>query len=553
MAQLKGGQAVVESLRAQGVDTIFGIISIHIMDVYDALFDHQDAIRFIGTRHEHAAALMADGYARVTGKPGVCLTSTGPGAANSMGGMGEAHFSSSPVLNITSTAEEELYGRGLGATHEIKDQRGMFATVTQWACHVSHPDEIPDRIYEAFERFQTRRPRPIAIEIPVDVQAQVAEMEIPQVRRFPPPDGDPALVERAAQLLLSGKRVAVWAGSGVNHSGATPELIRLAEALGVPVFTTSAGKSAMPDDHPLALGVFGGYPGWNPSPIEDPLKTFMNSLDVLLVVGSSLPYSRTKDPVRARGVQLPPNVIHVDIDPESIGKVHETAMGVVGDAKTVLSQLIAAVQGKSSQLAAGFDREVKELKEKASNYWWQVMPNQMKTMEAIRGVAARDAIFMADVNVAVHRGATWCLPTYEANTYFIPHWSGLGFAFPAAGGAKAGLPDRQIICLTGDGGFQFNMQELGTCVQYGLNPVVMVFNDNAWGVLKERQRDFLGGRFIGTDLRNPDFVKLAESYGANGVQVRSVRELAPALESALKSDVLTLIDVQTPNGFENFT
>jgi len=549
VARLAGGQAVIESLRAQGVDTVFGIISTHMMEVYDALFDHQDAIRFISTRHEHAAAFMADGYARVTGKPGVCFTSTGPGAANSMSAMGEAYFSSSPVLNITSTAEEDLYGRGLGMSHEIKDQLGMFATLTQWNHHISHVEEIPDRIYEAFERFQTRRPGPIEIEIPVDLQAQVAEMEIPQLRQFPAPKGDPALVERAAQLLLSGKRVAVWAGNGIHRSRATPELVQLAETLGIPVFTTAAGKGAVPDDHPLALGVFGGFPGWGPSPIEDPLMTFLDSLDTLLVVGSSLPYARTK----ARGLQLPPNLVHVDIDAESIGKLYETKVRVVGDAKMVLGQLIAAVQGKSPQLMGGFEREVSELKGKLSKYWWQVMPNQMKTMEAIRGVAARDAIFMGDSNVAVHRGSVCCLPVYEPRTHMIPGWGGLGFAFPAAAGAKAGLPDRQVICLVGDGGFQFNIQELGTCVEYGLNPVVMVFNDNAWGVLKVRQRDYYNGRFIATDLRSPDFVKLAESYGANGVQVTSVKELAPALEAALKSETLTIIDVQTPHGFENFT
>jgi len=145
------------------------------------------------------------------------------------------------------------------------------------------------------------------------------------------------------------------------------------------------------------------------------------------------------------------------------------------------------------------------------------------------------------------------LPVYEPNTYFTPQWAGIGFSFPAAAGAKAGLPDREVICLTGDGGFQLNIQELGTCVEYGLNPVVMVFNDEAWGVLKERQRDLHNGRFIATDLRNPDFVKLAESYGANGVRVRSVKELVPALEVALKSNTVTLMEVLTPNGFQNFT
>ncbi len=549
MAKLNGGQAVIESLLAQGVDTIFGIISVHTVDIYDALYDHRDAIRFISARHEHAAATMADGYARSTGKPGVCFTSTGPGAAYSMGGMGEAYAGSSPVLHITSTAEEELYARGLGATHDTKDQLGMLSTVSQWACHVRRPEEVPDRIYEAFVRFQTQRPRPIAIEIPVDVQSQVAEMEIPQQIELSSPQGEPAMVERAARALLAGKRVAIWAGAGVHRSGASAELLRLAETLGVPVFTTQEGKGAIPADHPLSLGVFGGIsPFLRPNPVQDPVRTFLVSLDTLLVVGSSLAYLKTK----AVGLRMPPNLVHVDIDPDPVGKLYQPAVGVVGDARMVLRQITTAVQGRTAQLAPGFQREVSEVKDKAVQYWWQVMPNQMRTFEAIRGVTARDAIFMGDASVSALRGSTYCLPTTEQRTYFTPHWLGLGFAFPAAAGAKAGLPDRQVVCITGDGGFQFNIQEIGTCVQYGLNPVVLVFNDNAWGILKMRQRDLMKGRFIGTDLVNPDFVKLAESYGANSARVASIKELVPVLESALKSNVITIIDVQTPGGFGEF-
>ena len=388
MAQLKGGQAVIESLRAQGVDTIFGIIDITMMEVYDALYYHRDNIRFIGTRHEHAAAVMADGYSRVTGKPGVCFTSTGPGASNSMGGMGEAYCSSSPVLNITSTPMAELYGRGLGANHEMKDQFGMFTAVTQWNSHVVHPEEIPDRIYEAFHRFYTRRPRPIEIQVPIDVLSQTGEMEVPQSGRIPPPVADLASVDRAAELLLSGKRVAVLAGNGVHRSGASQELISLVETLGIPVVTTPLGKGAIPHDHPLCLGIYGGKQGWTDGPIEDPLKAFLDSLDTILVVGSSLSYQNTKSHLR---ISLPPNIIHVDIDDESVGKLYETKVGVVGDARMALRQLNAAVKSKPTKLEAGFDQEVRELRGRISDYWWQVMPTEMTTMEAIRGVAARDA------------------------------------------------------------------------------------------------------------------------------------------------------------------
>ena len=547
MAQLKGSQALFQSLQAQGVDVVFGLIGAHTMELFDALYDFQDSIRLITTRDERAAALMADGYGRSTGRPGVCLTSTGPGAANAMSGLGEAHFSFSPVLNITSTAEEHLYGRGIGANHETGDQRGMLATVSQWSYHITRSEEVPDRIYEAFERFGTRRPQPIAIELPADVQAQVAEVEVPRVREFSPPQGDPSAVERAVELLLSGRRVAIWAGTGVDRADGSAELVQLATALGVPVFTTPGGKNAIPTDHPLNAGGLGG-PG-NITRPEYPLKEFLNGLDTLLVVGSSLRYTSTK----AQDLKLPPNLIHVDISPEPMGKLYEPTVAIVGDARAVLRQLLDGVQGKSTKLVAGFDRETKELKEAVSKYLWANLPNPMKTMHAIRDVVGRNAVFTGDASISATRGCNACLPVYEPRTYLPPVWGGLGFAFPASMGVKAGQPDRPVVCVTGDGGFQFNIQEIGTCVQYGLDPIVLVFNDNAWGSTRQRQRAGYNGRFIGTELKNPNFAKVAEAYGANGAQVNSLKELESALQAAMKSKVATVIEVATPDGFDAFS
>ena len=547
MARLKGSQALFHSLQAQGVDVVFGLIGAHTMELFDALYDFQDSIRLITTRDERAAALMADGYGRSTGRPGVCLTSTGPGAANSVSGMGEAHFSFSPMLNVTSTAEEHLYGRGVGANHETGDQQGMLATVSQWSHHVTTAEEVPDRVYEAFERFGTRRPQPIAIELPADVQAQVAEVEIPRVREFVPPQGDPSAVQRAVELLLSSRRAAIWAGTGVDRSGASAELVQLATTLGLPVFTTPGGKNAIPSDHPLYVGGLGG-PG-NITRPDYPLKQFLGGLDTLLVAGSSLRYTSTK----AQNLELPPNLIHVDISPEPMGKLYQPTVAVVGDAKAVLRQLIDGVQGKSTRMPAGFDQEVRELKESVSRYLWENLPNPMRTMETIRNVVGKEAIFTGDASVSATRGCNACLPVYQPRTYLPPVWGGLGFAFPAAMGAKAGQPDRPAVCVTGDGGFQFNIQELGTCVQYGLDPIVLVFNDNAWGSTRQRQVGGFNSRFIGTDLKNPNFAKVAEAYGADGVQVGSLKELVPALESAVRSGTATVIEVATPQGFDSFS
>ena len=554
MARMTAARALIEALRAQGVDTIFGIISSHTMEIFDALYDHQDAIRFISTRHEQAAAMMADGYARVTGKPGICLTSTGPGAANSMGGLGEAYDASSPVLTITSSAEEQLYERGLGTMHETKNQLDMLSTVTQRSVHISNAESVPEQVKDAFERFRSQCQRPIAIEIPSDVQGQEAEMAIPGPVRPAAPKAEPATVEAAADILLAGRRLGVMAGAGVHRSGAGRELTRLVERLGAPVFTTANGKGAIAEDHRLSLGMYGGEYNFPPGGLEDPRQTFANSLDVLLVVGSSLSYFRAK----SQGLRQPPQLIHLDIDAAPMDRWYETTARLVGDAKTVLAQLNAALPERAEPgmsafgQEAGFAGEVKEVRERIRDYKRYTMPNETKIMEAIRGVAARDAVFVGDVGICNHRGANYCLDIYKERSYLIPAWGGLGFGLPAAAGAKAGVPDRQVICITGDGGFQFNVQELGTCVQYGLRPVVLIFNDDAWGLLRHYQKSRGNGRYIASDLRNPDFTRLAEAYGAHGAEARSLPELVQALEQALESETVTVIDVKTPDGFANF-
>ena len=554
MARMTAARALVESLRAQGVDTIFGIISSHTMEIFDALYDHQDAIRFISTRHEQAAAMMADGYARVTGKPGICLTSTGPGAANSMGGLGEAYAASSPVLTITSSAEEKLYERGLGTMHETKNQLDMLATVTQSSVHISRPEEAPEQVREAFAKFQGRRQRPIAIEIPSDVQGQEAEMAISGPILQKAPAADPAAVEKAAEILLAGRRVGVMAGTGVHRSGAGRELTRLVERLGAPVFTTANSKGAIAEDHPLSLGMYGGEYNFPPGGLEDPRQTFANSLDVLLVAGSSLSYFRAK----SQGLRQPPRLIHLDIDAATMDKWYKTTVRLVGDARTVLEQLNCALEGKAGSdknvngIKESYAAEVQAVRESIREYKRQSLPNETMIMEAIREATDRDAAFVGDVGVCNHRGANYCLEVYEERSYLIPAWGGLGFGLPAAAGAKAGVPERQVICITGDGGFQFNIQELGTCVQYGLRPVVLVFNDDAWGLLRYYQKNRGNGRYIASDLRNPDFTRLAEAYGACGVQVKSLPEMVQALERALEAETVSVIDVKTPHGFANF-
>jgi len=543
MARMTGGRAVVESLKAHGVDTVFGIISTHTMHIYDALY-HEKAVRFIGGRHEHALGFMADGYSRATGRPGVFLTSGGPGAANSIGPMGEAYAASSSVLQITANVESYLLNTSKGGLHEIKDQPGMFRSVTGWNAQVDNVEAFPDHIHDAFQRFKTSRPRPIALEMPTDLFGQEADVEIFGPRKVAPKQPDPLKIEQAAAAIKKSKRPVIWLGSGVTSANATKEVRELAERLGAAVTGLPTGKGAFPEDHPLSLGVaeFGGHRGSNP------VADFIASSDLVIIVGCSMPYSRTV----TNGLKLPANVIQIDIDPAEIGKNYHAAVGVVGDAKAALQQILTQLGNGSIATSKTYAGEVAQAKKDIYQSVAQQFPNELKTHEALRAVLPRDAIFVGDTTVPVYR-AHRCFQAYEPRTYFGSFaWAGLGFAFPASLGAKVGMPNRKVVAMTGDGGFQYNIQELATAGQYGIAPIVIVWNDSAWGVLKWIQDNQFNGRHMATDLKNPDFVKVAEAYGAAATRVHNRKDLAKAVEGALDSKTLHLIEVVMPKGFSAF-
>ncbi len=544
MPLMTGGKAVVECLKAHNVDTIFGIISTHTMYIYDALYHEQANIRFIGGRHEHALGFMADGYSRVTGKPGIMFTSGGPGAADSMGSMGEAYHASSKVLQVTANAEQGLIDSGKGAIHEAKDQLGMFRSVTGWNALINDLEAMPDYFIEAFQRFESGRPRPVELEVPTDLFAKEADVEVIPPRDTSVPAPDPVAIENAVIALKNARRPIIWVGRGVMLSDATAELLKLAETLRAPVTSATTGKGAFPDDHPLGLGVgeFGGIRG------DSPLGDFLDKADLLLIIGSTMAYHRTIQ----QGLKLPSNIVQIDVDPAEIGKNYPASISIAADAKDALQQIISRLETKSISTQPGYSREIADLKKEIHRSLVEQYPNETRTLEGIRSVLDRDAIVVGDATVPNYR-ASRCMPFYEPNTYIGPNsWAGLGFGFPAGLGAKVGAPDKQVVVITGDGGFQYNIQEIGTALQYGISPVVLIFNDNAWGVLKGVQKETFNGRYIGTDLRNPDFIKLAEAYGAPATRVHNLDELTSTLADALTSDTIHLIEVSTPNGFPAF-
>ena len=542
MPKLTGGQTVIESLKAQGVDTVFGIISIHNLDLFDSLFASQESIRLIGGRLELGCGFMADGYARATGKPGVLITSTGPGAADSMGAMGEAYFSGSPILEITTNVEQEFIGSGKLATHETKDQLRMFEAVTDWNAMINQVESIPDHFMEAFDRFQTRRPRPIELEIPTNLLGAQADVEMLTARAPDVPKGDPNKVEQALQMLLKAKRPVIMVGEEVQQQGGTRQIIELAEKLGAAVVTSDGAKGAFPEDHPLSLGQTLGRRIWGENPVQDWLAT----CDLVVVLGSILPQRSTV----GIQLQLPKDMVHVLLDGDAIGKNYEATVPIVANSQAVVEQWLSAIGGQDVYKGDSFKDEIASMKNQIHQTLQDTWGNELKVFEAVRSVTPRNTIFALDPTVAASR-ASRCLEVYEPRTYMHPHgWMGLGFAFPAAVGAKAGKPENPVVCVTGDGGFQYNFQELATCAQYGVHPVVLMFNDDAWGVLKGFQADRFGAtRQFATDLVNPDFVKIFESYGFEGTKVSTVDEMGKALESAIASGKTSLVEVQIPDGF----
>lgn len=541
MPNLTGGQAITETLKAHGVDTIFGIISIHNLDLFDALYDQQDSLRFIGGRLELGCGFMADGYARATGKPGVLVTSTGPGAADSIGAMGEAYFSGSPLLQVTTNVEREFIGQGRNTTHETKNQLRMFESVTDWNAMIGEIESIPDNLMEAFQHFQNRRPRPVELELPTDLLGNRADVEILGPRDAGIPQGDPAMVEQGLQALLKAKRPAIVVGEEVQMLGGTEEIVRLAETLGVPVVTSDGAKGAFPENHPLSLGTMLGGRIWS----ENPVQEWLSTCDTVVILGSIMPHRSTT------GVQLklPGNIVHVLLDGDSIGKNYEAGVSIVANSQAVATQWLEAIGNSDVSKGQSYQDEIASVKADIHSNLQEKWGNELRVFETVREATPDDTIFSLDPTVPASRAAR-CLQISGPRKYMHPHgWAGLGFAFPAGLGAKVGKPDSPVVCVTGDGGFQYNFQELATAAQYDVHPVILMFNDNAWGVLKGYQEARFGDRLFATELVNPDFAKLFDSYGFGATRVSTVAELGPALDAAISSGKTHLVEVAIPNGF----
>lgn len=524
---MTGGQALVESLLRQGIDTIFGLPGVQLDGAFDALYDAQERgdVRVIHPRHEQTTAYMADGYARTTGRIGTCLVVPGPGLLNATAALSTAYACNSPVLCVTGQIQSDLIGVGRGMLHEIPNQLEMIRSVTKHAERAVKPEEIPGLVDRAIRALWDGRVRPVEIEIPPDTLFAEAQVELlaaaPGRER---PEGDPDKLEEAARLLGNAERPVIYSGGGVLGSEAWGELQALAEMLQAPVVMSPNGKGAVSDRHYLGHNGVGA------------MELFRDA-DVVFCVGTRMIEPATYP----WGLEPGRTVIHMDIDPEEVGRNYDVTVGIVADAKAGLTALMDRVS-RHNRKRASREEELTALKQATRAKLDSIQP-QAGYAHAIRAEMPDDGIFVGEMTQIAYWGNIG-FPVYLPRTYITPGYQGtLGWGFPTSLGVKVGNPDKVVVSVNGDGGFGFALNELATMARHRIASIAIVFNDSAYGNVRRIQQVSFKGRTIASDLVNPDYMKLAESFGVAGRRATSPEALRTELREAINADEPTLIEV----------
>tara|TARA_R110002110_G_scaffold3754_1_gene19488 strand:- start:7162 stop:8793 length:1632 start_codon:yes stop_codon:yes gene_type:complete len=529
MTKMTTGEVIVQSLLDHGVDTVFGIPGAHMYAFNDALAKRGEDIRFIVTRHEQGAAYMAYGYARSSGKVGVYTVVPGPGVLNSGAALCTAYGSNTPVLCITGNIMSHLIGQGRGQLHELPDQLAILRGLSKWAERIDHPTQAAGVMSEAFRQLHSGRPRPVAVEVPWDVFGLSGTVDFPpMLPATRPPSADPDAIAAAVKLLKGAKNPLISVGGGALHAG--EQVLELARTLQAPVTAHRSGKGVVSDDSPYALSSAAAYEYWK-------------DVDVLIGIGSRLELQYMRWQWQPRDLK----VIRIDIDPTEMVRL-KPDVGIVGDTASATADLIKRLSGS---LGARKNREAEfeHCKVAAREATLSVQP-QMAYLDVIRQVLPRDGFFVEEIS-QVGFTARFGFPAYNPRQY-VPcgYQDNLGFGFNTALGVKIANPDKAVVSVTGDGGFMFGVQELATAAQYGINLVTIVFNNNAYGNVRRDQINNFDGRLLGAELTNPDFVKLAESFGIDAQRVDSPQALRPALERALAAEAPAVIEVSVERGSE---
>jgi|Deesub1362A_J573_1020465.scaffolds.fasta_scaffold00384_30 acetolactate synthase-1/2/3 large subunit len=530
MEKISGAKAVVECLKKEGVEVIFGIPGGANMPIYDELFSSD--IRHILARHEQGAVHMAEGYARASGKVGVCMATSGPGATNLITGIADAYMDSVPLICITGQVPTQFVGTD---AFQETDVVGITTPITKHNYLVKNIQDLPRVFKDAFHIATTGRPGPVVIDLPKDVLNDRFEFYYPEnvhLRGYKPTyRGHPLMVKKAAELIMRAESPVIVAGGGVIISGATEELITLAEMTMTPVATTLMGKGAIPENHPLSLGMVGmhGSKYANYAVME---------ADLIIAVGV-----RFTDRTTGRYETWAPNAkkIHIDIDPAEIGKNIEVDVPIVGDAKSVLRDIIKRLSPKINK---EWVERVNQLKQ-SYPFTFEDSEDEIKPQYVIKKL--NEIVPDAIVTTEVGQNQMWSAMFWRAlkpRTFITSGGlAAMGFGFPAALGAKVARPEEVVIDIAGDGSFVMTCQELATSITEDIPIIVAILNNGYLGMVRQWQQIFHEGRYSEVDLGGvPDFVKLAEAYGAEGIRVTRKEDVEDAIKEALKNDVTTVID-----------
>ncbi len=523
-----GADLIARGLAQMGVRHVFGIVSIHNMPLFDAI-NRLGETRIIDVRHEQAGTHAADGYARATGQMGVMIASTGPGTSNTITGLYEARYASSRVLVITGQAETAFYGKGLGYVHESETQVPMLQSVCRRVESPRHVGELAPALSAVVADIHSGRGAPGALEIPIDLQyaqAEQADFSPPVPPEYAP---DPQGLEQLVERITAARRRVIVAGGGVIAAGASESLLRLAETLDAPVITSSDGRGAIPENHPLCVGNYYASAG-----IYDAIR----DADLTVAIGTRFAVG-----VDGRAARLTPpgELVQIDVDPAMIGRTHRAHLGLAADAAlalTAINQALVDVSGNDAQ----FNHTVLEARDGVRAAMRRRLGDDYpRIMDLMREKLPEDGVFVRDQTIAAYNFGNQLFPVYRPRTTMNPVSGAIGPGFPMAIGAALAT-GRQTLLIHGDGGFMYHATELATCAQYQVPLVIVVFNDGGYGVLRWLQQSRFG-RVNETDLGTVDFAAMAESMGVPGRRVGSVADFDEALDAGMAAPGPYLIDV----------
>jgi acetolactate synthase I/II/III large subunit len=519
---MTGGQAVVRSLCAHGAKILFGLPGIQSDWLYNALFDIAPRIRVVHTRHEQGAGYMALGHAMASGGVAVCNVVPGPGLLNAGAALATAYALGAPVLFLVGQIPLGQIGRGLGALHETPDQSGLLRSLTKLTTRVEHPSDVPFRIAEAMTHLQSGRSRPVAIEVPMDVLAQEApvDLTIPRVE-CPPAPLDTDAIDAAARLLGAAKNPMIFVGGGAH--GASPLIVELAEFLQAPVVAYRTGRGIVDSRHALSCVLPEGRMLWS-------------EVDLLLALGSS-----ARSALQGWGLEGR-KLVRIDVDPMVHKRYVEPTVSIVARLEEALPALLSAAPRYSRarlSRAAEMDRVHRAWEERS-----RVLEPQIGFLRAIRSALGEDGIFVDELT-QVGFASRIVMPVHRPRTFISTGYMGtLGYGFPTALGAKVAFPERRVLCVTGDGGFLFAASELATAVQHRINSVTVLFNNGRYGNVHQMQREVYGGRVLASELVNPDFERFVTSFDAGYARADDEQELGRALEVAFAAGRPYVVEVR---------